>query len=217
MKAYADKIGAYTAAALLHGAVIATIMYASAQVTPPLLTHTIIPLHVVQEVIPPPEVTTKKQHSSDTASPKPISAQSAPHAIPKKPIKPVASAHTESVFSHKVQQRNASPKANPTLAEKNKENAAMTMPQFTAAYLHNPAPDYPAMARRQGMEGRVLLKVAVTAQGKAAQVLLHRSSGFPLLDNAARKAVQRWQFVPAKRGDKAVYAEVVVPVQFKLN
>ncbi|MEE2494145.1 energy transducer TonB, partial [Pseudomonas aeruginosa] len=37
------------------------------------------------------------------------------------------------------------------------------------------------------------------------------------LDQAAVKAVKRWSFVPAKRGDKAEDGWVSVPIDFKLN
>ncbi len=95
--------------------------------------------------------------------------------------------------------------------------AARTEPVFDAAYLHNPPPVYPLPARRSGVQGKVMLEVAVTAQGSAREVEVARSSGSSLLDNAAQDAVRQWRFVPAHRGDEVVEARVVVPVEFKLN
>ena len=37
------------------------------------------------------------------------------------------------------------------------------------------------------------------------------------LDRAAQEAVTRWRFVPARRGDVAVEAWVLVPIVFKLQ
>ena len=88
---------------------------------------------------------------------------------------------------------------------------------FDAAYLNNPAPAYPLISRRQGEFGKVLLLVQVTPHGTAAQVEIKQSCGFPRLDEAALEAVRKWHFVPARQGDVAVAASVVVPLSFKLN
>lgn len=95
--------------------------------------------------------------------------------------------------------------------------AASTEPVFDAAYLHNPPPVYPMAARKQGVQGKVVLEVDVTPQGNAREVEIERSSGSAALDSAARDAVRQWRFVPAKRGDGVVEAAVLVPVEFKLN
>jgi periplasmic protein TonB len=92
-----------------------------------------------------------------------------------------------------------------------------TAPVGDAAYLHNPAPDYPAVAQDQGWEGRVLLRVHVRADGTPDSVEVKTGSGRRLLDDAARAAVQHWVFVPAKRGDEAVDGWVNVPIDFRLG
>ena len=94
---------------------------------------------------------------------------------------------------------------------------ATTPPSYKAAYLHNPPPAYPRISKRRGEEGKVLLRVKVNQQGRAALVKLHQSSGSTRLDNAARKAVNRWRFVPAKKAGKTVSGWVIVPVVFKLR
>ncbi len=81
----------------------------------------------------------------------------------------------------------------------------------------NPLPSYPFAARRQGLEGKVLLRVAVLPSGAAASVTVESSSGHRILDRAARKAVRRWRFTPATRAGRPVKAEVRVPVTFKLE
>lgn len=92
-----------------------------------------------------------------------------------------------------------------------------TAPVGDAAYLHNPAPDYPPIAQDQGWEGHVLLRVHVLANGTPDSVEVKTSSGRRLLDDAALAAVRRWVFVPAKRGDTAVDGWVNVPIDFKLG
>lgn len=90
-------------------------------------------------------------------------------------------------------------------------------PSFNAAYLNNPAPAYPALSRRLGEEGRVLLRVQVMEDGSAGSVELQTGSGSSRLDQAALEAVKKWRFVPAKRGEQAVSASVVVPVRFSIE
>ena len=90
-------------------------------------------------------------------------------------------------------------------------------PRFGAAYLNNPAPAYPMQARRMGEQGKVLLKVLVSQDGKAETVKVDTSSGHHKLDQAAIEAVKKWSFVPAKRSNQPISAYVLVPVNFTLN
>lgn len=91
---------------------------------------------------------------------------------------------------------------------------APSAPIFDADYLQNPEPDYPPLSRRLREQGEVLLRVRVRADGTAADVELDTSSGFPRLDQSAIAAVKRWRFVPARLGNEAVEASVLVPVKF---
>ena len=95
--------------------------------------------------------------------------------------------------------------------------AAVAPPRFDAAYLNNPRPAYPPLARRMGEEGRTVLRVLVSAEGLPEQIELRQSAGSPRLDAAAQEAVKRWRFVPARQDDKAVAAWVLVPLVFKLE
>jgi len=90
-------------------------------------------------------------------------------------------------------------------------------PAFDADYLANPAPAYPALSRRLNEEGKVMVRVLVTAEGRAERVEIARSSGYERLDRSALEAVARWRFVPARRGTAGVAAFVLVPVQFQLR
>jgi protein TonB len=94
---------------------------------------------------------------------------------------------------------------------------SITAPIFAADYLDNPAPPYPALARRAGEQGRVVLRVLVSPSGKADEVEIRTSSGHRRLDESARDTVRRWRFIPAKRGDEAVSAWVLIPISFRLE
>ncbi len=95
--------------------------------------------------------------------------------------------------------------------------AAYIPPNGKTAYLRNPKPAYPKMARRRGLEGVVILSVSVSSQGRVRALTLKKSSGHKLLDQAAHKAVKRWRFTPATRGGINVGAKVDVPIRFSLN
>lgn len=110
------------------------------------------------------------------------------------------------------------PPAPPVQAQAKEAPAAIVPPRFDAAYLSNPAPEYPRLSRRMGEEGRVLLKVQVGADGRPTDVSIFKSSGFPRLDESARDTVLRsWRFVPARQADQAVAGTVKVPIDFTLN
>jgi len=94
---------------------------------------------------------------------------------------------------------------------------AATLPRFDADYLDNPAPAYPAFSRRMREEGKVLLRVFVEPDGRPGRITVHTGSGSPRLDRAAEEAVWRWRFVPARRGEDAVGAWVLVPIVFTLR
>jgi len=85
-----------------------------------------------------------------------------------------------------------------------------------ARYRDAPRPDYPESARRDGREGRVLLRVLVDDQGRSKRVEINSSSGSDALDRAAAEAIKRWRFHPARYGDKAVESWLRIPIEFHL-
>ena len=53
-------------------------------------------------------------------------------------------------------------------------DGSVTLPRYDAAYLKNPPPAYPAASRRQREQGRVLMRVRVSAEGTAGEVSIER-------------------------------------------
>jgi protein TonB len=96
-------------------------------------------------------------------------------------------------------------------------NISTSPPSYDAAYLHNPKPAYPGLSRRLNEEGKVMLRVKVSAQGLPLSVEIAQGSGFERLDESARQAVNRWRFIPARRGDEAVEGTFNIPVVFRLD
>jgi protein TonB len=97
------------------------------------------------------------------------------------------------------------------------ETRAATETFARAAYAFHPKPDYPERAKREGWEGTVLLEVLINSQGDPERVAVARSSGFALLDNAAREAVKGWRFRPASMGEHRIASVERVPVVFRLE
>jgi protein TonB len=135
-----------------------------------------------------------------------------PPVVQPQPVLAVASPAATSSFT--VAPQPLAPPPQPVAAAPAPAPVAVVAARFDADYLHNPKPVYPALSRRMNEEGRVLLKVRVSAQGAALDVTVSKTSGFPRLDAAAVDAVTRWRFVPARRGDEAVDSSVVVPITF---
>lgn len=88
---------------------------------------------------------------------------------------------------------------------------------YKAPELNNPKPLYPLTAVRQEAQGRVLLLVEVTADGRAGRITLEKSSGHAILDASAMNTVRLWQFIPARKDGVFQTQTIRVPIDFKLN
>lgn len=88
---------------------------------------------------------------------------------------------------------------------------------YRTAYLHNPEPPYPERSRELGEQGRVLLRVLVSAEGRASQIDIVDGSHSRRLDEAARTAVADWRFVPARQDGTAIASRILVPISFSLQ
>ncbi len=91
------------------------------------------------------------------------------------------------------------------------------MPSSNAAYLNNPKPAYPALSRRMGEEGKVVLRVYIGADGMPQKAEIQQSSGYDRLDRQAQEAVLRWRFVPGKRNGVPEAMWNLVPINFVLE
>lgn len=133
---------------------------------------------------------------------------------------PALAARETMLNSEPVHTIQAAPVAAPAKAlssPKITEPESVTTPDYRAAYLDNPRPEYPLAARRMGLEGRVLLRVEVLENGTCNRLIITESSGHDMLDQAALKAVKNWRFLPAKKGGEAIVAWVEIPIVYRLD
>jgi len=212
----ADKVAGVAVAVLLHVVVIFMLLqYAPTRTALtnaiPLMVSLITPEAPKPDALPKPQpVKRLSQPASRAALPQPVLAAPsdaptttvAPQAPPAPPAEPTPAPVAA---------------ATPPVAPPAAAPAPVTPPSFNAAYLNNPAPAYPTISRRQGQQGKVVLRVFVNAGGAADKVEVRTSSGHATLDRAALDAVRSWRFVPARQGDLPVAAWVLVPITFTLE
>lgn len=157
----------------------------------------------------PKPVAKSKPAEPQRVQPAPQIVQDVPPSVPiaTPPPPPLASSPAQPVIAPPV----AAPPvtAPPSLPDRE--------PSYHAAYLNNPVPAYPMMARRMSWQGKVVLNVEVLASGLAGQVKLHQSSGHDVLDNAALQAVRGWRFVAARQDGQVVTKWFLVPIPFILK
>ena len=80
--------------------------------------------------------------------------------------------------------------------------------------VHRVEPDYPEEARRQGVQGTVVLEVHINPAGAVQELKL--ISGSPLLAQAATDAVRQWKFKPHTVNGHRAEMQTVVTLNFRL-
>lgn len=150
--------------------------------------------------LPPPEVTVA------TAAPAPPAAYAAPTptavVVATAPV--VAEAPT------------AAPARTPEVVAPTPP-APRQWPASAIRYRVPPAIEVPMASRRLGESGTVWLQVLVDAQGQPRQVSLHRSSGYPRLDEQALAAMRQARFQPLIEGGSTVEWRVIAPLLYELD
>lgn len=208
-----------TAAVAIHAAAAALVLRMTVPV--PVVPAKPIMVSLIETPKPAPPVIEPPKPRPAVKQPQPQRPVRAPDPVPvmqPAPIEPViTSAPAPISAAREVPATAPAPAPGPETPAPKPVPAPVIEPRFDAAYLNNPAPTYPAVSRRLGEQGRVLLRVHVDEQGSPTTVTLRTSSGHDRLDNVALETVRRWKFVPAKRGEEAVGAWVIVPIVFDLR
>ena len=159
----------------------------------------------------PPKPAPKVQAPKPTPAPMPLAindptpSPNAPTGVttPQPPAPPI----TEPVAAAPAPAAPPAPPAPPKIE----------LPSSDAAYLNNPKPSYPAISKRMGEHGKVVLRVLIGTDGAPQKVEINKSSGYERLDRQAQEAVMRWRFVPGKRNGVPEAMWNLVPVNFVLE
>lgn len=166
----------------------------------------------VKQKTPPKPQPKPEPRPEPVAEPTPRLVAQAPEAAPAPAVAPPPPAAEPMPLAE------ARPEAPPAKEKPAQEEVPpIDPPRFNADYLDNPAPGYPPLSRKLKEQGLVQLRVHVSAAGTALEVNLHKTSGFPRLDQVALSTVKQWKFVPARQGGQPVDAWVIVPITFSLK
>jgi protein TonB len=160
------------------------------------------PLPVRRAAPPPRPVTRVQRHPAARAQP-----PAPPPPLATAPIAPPAPDAPSVPIT-------AAPAPAPAPAPARAPVAKIEAPISNADYLQNPQPEWPRQSQRLGEHGVVMLRVLIGVDGRAHQVEIARSSGYPRLDNASRDAVLQWRFVPGKRGGVPEEMWYQVPIRW---
>ena len=151
----------------------------------------------------PRQPVVRQQAPRPVAKPDPLPAPNAPMGVAEAVPAPV----TETPPTPAAPPAPLSPPAPPRIE----------LPSSNAGYLNNPKPTYPAISRRLGEQGKVVLRVFIDAEGSPQQIEIRQSSGYERLDQQALDAVRRWRFVPGKRNGVPEAMWNIVPINFVLE
>ncbi|MES2129716.1 MAG: energy transducer TonB [Pseudomonadota bacterium] len=171
-----------------------------------------LPQAVVVTFVAPPE-----QHTPPPPPALPTLAAPAPYTppLPAVSVAPVeASITVQTTVAAVVEKTPAAAPVNAAPA------LAATGPKTISTgveYLQAPQPVYPAMSRRMGEQGKVVLRVLVNEKGLAEQATVQSSSGSTRLDEAGRQAALRALFKPHLEDGRAVPVYVIIPLNFQLS
>ncbi len=121
-------------------------------------------------------------------------------------IDPTISIHKENTPIAIEIASSAQPNASPVVATKAAPLRSRNLP-----------PDYPETALRYRWEGEVWLKVIIDRSGGVKSVTVEKSSDYSILDQAAVKRVESWEFEPARIGSESTEGMLLIPIHFKIK
>lgn len=82
--------------------------------------------------------------------------------------------------------------------------------------VYSPTPEYPELARRAGITGKVYVKILVDKEGKPKKAVIFKSDS-DLFNDAAIAAAMKSAFTPAIQDNKPVTVWIVIPYKFTLQ
>ncbi len=178
-------------------------------------------------VLPEPEPEPKPEPEPERkAEPEPVPAAkpavepekvSVAPRVPEKKKKPARKAKREERKAPAREEKKASEaQAAPVPSSPEPEKDPVIGQGSAPSYARFLPPEYPPKARRQNIQGRVLLRVLVDREGRAADIQVVESS-HPEFTRAARKSARRSSYVPMKRLGQPVESWVLIPFHFQLR
>lgn len=109
------------------------------------------------------------------------------------------------------------PQATPASTAPAPAPAKVELPNASASYLNNPKPPYPALSKRLGEEGKVVVRAWIDTNGRATQAEIKTSSGYDRLDQTALQTVLNWRYIPGQRAGVPEAMWFNIPLNFVLE
>jgi periplasmic protein TonB len=188
----------------------------------------VIPAEILSEIVtpqPPPKVEPPPVPKPPEPVKQPPVKRKVERALPPPP-KPVAIPDPKPAPNAPIGVIEPQPPPPPITAPVNPEARApapnpgpakVELPSSDASYLQNPAPVYPAISKRLGEQGKVLVRVLIGADGAPHRAEVKRSSGYDRLDRSAIEYVMTCRYVPGKVGGQPQAMWYEAPVNFVLE
>jgi protein TonB len=234
------RITALIASAGIHLVITGAALSLSARQAPKHSTAAIQIVRVTPPKPPPPRVETPKEPPprrapgpSEPRAPAPVETKAArPSSGPGEQEAPAFDSHLtlgnsapggglEVPTAAPEKRRREEPRPQPEETKKLSRSAPASAECDEAPTKPRPidrptAIEYSAKARAEGVEGRLVLKITVGADGHVATVEV-TSSVDPALDEAAIEAVKSWRFEPGRRCGKPTSATYTLARRFELG
>ena len=182
------------------------------------VTEVVLPVEIVSRFITPPQPVATPPAPAPAPAPQPPRAQPRPTPPPPRPVPRPAPALAPAPQPAAIADPTPAPAAPTAVTTPAPAPPPKTeLPSSDAAYLQNPTPAYPAMSRRLGEQGKVVVRVLIGADGQPQRAEVKRGSGYPRLDQAALDYVMRCRYVPGKVGGVPQTMWYEAPVNFVLG
>jgi periplasmic protein TonB len=104
-----------------------------------------------------------------------------------------------------------------TLPSAQLDTVVSSEPDTPARVTHRPAPTYPAIAQRRGIEGFVTLRLRIDARGRVEDAVVVESQPPSVFDRTALRTVRGYRFAPARSGGQAVPTTLQQTIRFELE
>ncbi|MDE2075846.1 MAG: energy transducer TonB [Burkholderiales bacterium] len=93
----------------------------------------------------------------------------------------------------------------------------ISVPESQVQYARHPHPQFPALSQALGESGEVVLSVLVDERGIPLSATVKKSSGYPRLDEAAKRAVMQAVYLPQVRNGVARQQAATASITFNLR
>ncbi len=97
------------------------------------------------------------------------------------------------------------------------DGGIVLVPDVPPQLLKPVKPEYPALAREAGMEGKVYVEVVIDERGRVISARVLETTAGLTLREAALRAARATLFTPARQGIHAVKVRLVIPFEFRLR